>query len=304
LKDLSASGVCGNASIQESKFIPNEANTPIGTIFPEAKIVWDQHEYQLGRIAVRRLKSSSDQVEIAFNSIDTQIPVSGELTKILDIDFAKEDMRKDRELDPNFFHLGNFLHNEDTSVDLFNRVREYQVFYKEFEKSKRYGYSLLRNESKGTRINLIRARKGQRFDYVMMGSNDYLGLGAHPEVIQAAKEALDKYGFGSTGSPVTTGLTKVHHDLCNKLAELHNKEAAILFNSGYAANVGALAGILRPGDLVVTDQLCHASIQDGLHMARATTRFFKHNNIESLEEILKKERLLPKSKQLLHPVIY
>ena len=136
LKDLSASGVCGNASIQESKFIPNEANTPIGTIFPEAKIVWDQHEYQLGRIAVRRLKSSSDQVEIAFNSIDTQIPVSGELTKILDIDFAKEDMRKDRELDPNFFHLGNFLHNEDTSVDLFNRVREYQVFYKEFEKSK------------------------------------------------------------------------------------------------------------------------------------------------------------------------
>jgi 8-amino-7-oxononanoate synthase len=218
------------------------------------------------------------------------LPTTGQLSKVLEVDFIKEDMKKERELDPNVFSIGHFKEIDDNSVDILNRVREYGIFYREFEKSKRYGYNLIRDESMGTRVNLTRPRKGNRHDYIIMGSNDYLGLGAHPEVIAAAKKALDIYGFGSTGSPMTTGLTKVHMELCERLAQLHQKESCLLFNSGYAVNVGTLPGILRPGDLVVTDQLCHASIQDGLQMARATSRYFKHNNIDHLEQILEKER--------------
>ena len=123
-----------------------------------------------------------------------------------------------------------------------------------------------------------------------MGSNDYLGLGSHPEVVEAAKLALDKYGFGSTGSPVTTGQTDLHVELCEKIARIHNKEAALLFNSGYAANIGIISAVTTLGDLVIADQLCHASIQDGMTMSKATSRFFKHNNPEQLRAILEKER--------------
>jgi glycine C-acetyltransferase len=108
--------------------------------------------------------------------------------------------------------------------------------------------------------------------------------------VEAAKLALDKYGFGSTGSPVTTGQTDLHVELCEKIARIHNKEAALLFNSGYAANIGIISAVTTLGDLVIADQLCHASIQDGMTMSKATSRFFKHNSPEQLRAILEKER--------------
>lgn len=101
---------------------------------------------------------------------------------------------------------------------------------------------------------------------------------------------MDHYGFGSTGSAVSTGLSDIHKDLCEKLARMHQQEAAILFNSGYAANVGIVTSLCSTNDLIIADQLCHASIQDAMTMSKGTSRFFKHNNVEHLRMILEKER--------------
>jgi len=102
--------------------------------------------------------------------------------------------------------------------------------------------------------------------------------------------ALENYGFGSTGSPLTTGTTVLHEELCHKLSSLFKKESAILFNSGYAANIGAISALLREGDLCSIDVLAHASLHDATKMSDSTKLTFNHNNILHLERLLSKHR--------------
>lgn len=263
----------------------------VGDIISAAKLTWESKEVSLGRLVIRRvIDKGSGVFYLAFSTVDIKVPVGESLSKLLVINLDRSDMIDDRELSSERFNLSNFVENEFTNVDLFARVRDFSVFHRDWEQSQKYAYQNFRSASKGSRINLKRPRKDGRTDYIMMGSNDYLGLGAHPEVIEAAKKALDLYGFGATGSPVSTGLSDLHFDLCEKLARIHQKESAILFNSGYAANVGIIAALCSVNDLVIADQLCHASIQDGMQMAKATSRFFKHNNVQHLRDVLEKER--------------
>jgi 8-amino-7-oxononanoate synthase len=261
-----------------------------GDIVPAAKIAWEGREVALGRLVVRRLSHDSNRSEVAFSTVDIQVPVTGVLSKYLEIDFDKDEHFDDKELNIDKFSLAHFIENEYTNVDLFDRVREFSIYHREWLRSDRYAYQNVRHNSKGNRVNLTRQRKSGRSDYILFGSNDYLGLGSHPEVVDAARNALDVYGFGSTGSPVTTGQSSLHIELCKKLAKIHNKEAAILFNSGYTANIGIICALTSTNDLIIADQLCHASIQDAMQMSRATSRFFKHNNIEHLRATLEKER--------------
>lgn len=260
----------------------------IGSIVPNSKINWDDKEVALGRLVIRRSSERDDAFEYAFSTVDIDVPVTGKLSHKLEI--ALEEPKGAFELSPDRFSLASFLENENSSSDLFDRVHQFGVFHNDWVKSKKYAYQHTRIDSKGARINLRRPRRGGRLDYLSMGSNDYLGLGSHPEVIEAAKQALDVYGFGSTGSPVTTGYTELHRELCARVAKMHQKEAAILFNSGYTANIGVITALCGPNDLIIADQLCHASIQDGMQMSRGTSRFFKHNSPEHLRQILEKER--------------
>lgn len=262
----------------------------VGDIFPTAKLTWDKGESFLGRMVLRRLHKGEKHWDVAFSTVDAKVPVTGTLSHCLDIKLAKEDFGHPSELNSNRFSLAHFVENEFHNVDLFERVRQYGIFHRDWESSKKYGYNTVREASKGPRVNLTRVRKNGRKDYIIMGSNDYLGLGAHPEVVDAAKKALDLYGFGSTGSPVSTGTTDLHIELSAKVARIHQKEAALLFNSGYAANVGIITSLTTTNDLIIADQLCHASIQDAMQMSKATSRFFKHNNAEHLEALLQKER--------------
>ena len=262
-----------------------------GTIVSAAKLVWGEFEVSLGRLAFRRLIArESGGYEVAFSTIDIKVPVTGNLSKLLELNFDDDETGFDFELNHEKFSLAHFIENEYANADLFDRLRKFELFRTRWEKSDKYGYKTVRESSKGERVNLTRVRKNERKDYIVMGSNDYLGMGSHPEVIKAAHEALDIYGFGSTGSPVTTGTTDLHIELCDKLAKLHRKEAAILFNSGYAANVGIIPAVTAANDLVIADMLCHASIQDAMQMSKATSRFFKHNDVAHLEQILQKER--------------
>ena len=123
---------------------------------------------------------------------------------------------------------------------------------------------------------------------VMLGSNNYLGLTSDPRVMQGARDALDRYGPGLTGSRLLNGTIDLHQQLEAELAEWIGTEAAIVFTTGHQANLGALGTLLGPGDTVVADSGDHASILDGCILSRAKLRPFRHNRIDKLERTLEK----------------
>ena len=121
---------------------------------------------------------------------------------------------------------------------------------------------------------------------VMLGSNNYLGLSSHPEVKQAAAEALEKYGTGCAGSRLLNGTLDIHVELEERLARFMRREAVITFATGYQANVGALSTLLGRHDQVFMDSLDHASLIDGVRLGFGKDRKFKHNDMADLDKKL------------------
>jgi 8-amino-7-oxononanoate synthase len=123
---------------------------------------------------------------------------------------------------------------------------------------------------------------------IMLGSNNYLGLTGDERVKSAARDALETYGTGLTGSRLLNGTTPLHLDLERELAEWMETEDAIVFTTGYQANLGAIGTILGPGDTVICDSADHASILDGCRLSGAKLRPFRHNQMEKLEKMLER----------------
>lgn len=125
-------------------------------------------------------------------------------------------------------------------------------------------------------------------DVIMLTSNNYLGLSTHPEVIKAVKEAADKYGTGTCGARLHNGTTVLHKQLEEKMAEFFRTESAMIVSAGYLANVSALSTLCNDSDsVIITDQLNHMSIVDGIAMSNAKVKIFTHNDMDKLEYILK-----------------
>ena len=121
---------------------------------------------------------------------------------------------------------------------------------------------------------------------IMLGSNNYLGLTADPRVIEAAHEAIRRYGTGVTGSRLLNGTLDLHLELEAELAGWLGTEDALVFSTGHQANLGAIGTILGPEDTVVVDSGDHASILDGVLLSRAKMRAFRHNRLDLLEKRL------------------
>lgn len=125
--------------------------------------------------------------------------------------------------------------------------------------------------------------------YLLLASNSYLGLSTHPGVIEAASAALRKYGTGSGGSRLVSGSSDLHRQLEETIAGFKNTESAILFSSGYLANVGMISSLVGPGDTIFSDELNHASIIDGCRLSKADIKIYSHLDTGHLEDLLKKE---------------
>lgn len=121
-------------------------------------------------------------------------------------------------------------------------------------------------------------------------SNDYLGLRDHPRVVEAVREALERYGLGSGASQLVSGYTELHAQLEERLARFKGTPACVLFGSGYLANVGTIPVLTGEGDLILSDELNHASLIDGCRLSKAERRIFRHKDYQQLEEMLKRER--------------
>jgi len=171
-----------------------------------------------------------------------------------------------------------------TAIDLFDKTRNHERL-EQLQAAREQDllpYFRLMEGQAGPVVTMEGAER------VMLGSNNYLGLTGDERVKQGARDALEEYGTALTGSRFLNGTVPLHLDLERELAEWMNTEDALVFTTGYQANVGCIATLLSPGDTVICDSGDHASILDAVSMSRARIRPFRHGRIEKLESMLER----------------
>jgi len=125
-------------------------------------------------------------------------------------------------------------------------------------------------------------------EVIMLASNNYLGLSTQPGIKEEVIRVIEKYGTGSGGSRLTTGNYDLHEELERELADFKGTEDALVFNTGYMANIGILTTVVGSEDVIICDKLNHASIIDGCRLSKARLMVYRHNDLERLERVLKR----------------
>jgi glycine C-acetyltransferase len=124
-------------------------------------------------------------------------------------------------------------------------------------------------------------------EVINLSSNNYLGLATHPKLRRTSIEATRKFGCGTAAVRTIAGTMTIHMDLEKQIARFKDAEAAVVFQSGFTANAGTVAAVLGKDDLIISDELNHASIIDGCRLSKATIKIFRHRDLEDCERILK-----------------
>jgi 8-amino-7-oxononanoate synthase len=124
--------------------------------------------------------------------------------------------------------------------------------------------------------------------YLSFCSNDYLGLANHPQLIAALQQGAAQYGVGAGAAHLVSGHTQAHHELENALADFVGKPAALLFSTGYMANLGAVQALVGKDDTIFADKLNHASLNDAMQLSRAKVQRYRHNDMAQLAQLLEK----------------
>lgn len=181
--------------------------------------------------------------------------------------------------------LLDFFDIED--ADIIKRAKIFNEYANHIRTIKHDYYRRISLDGSGPVMNVINQYDGGKpQEMVYLASNDYLNLTKHPRTIAAGIEALKKYGSGAGSVPLLGGTFDIHVELEKKIAKFKGCEDAILYSSGYGSNVGSLLGMLQSKDVAILDRLVHASIIDGCK--GTNVKYFKHNDMKSLERILSK----------------
>jgi 8-amino-7-oxononanoate synthase len=161
-----------------------------------------------------------------------------------------------------------------------DRCREFNAWIASLKSANQFFY-LRQFDPPASPIVSMHGRK-----FIMLGSNNYLGLATHPKVVEATASALREYGTGACSSRVLTGTTSLHNRLEERLAEFKGTEAAVVFSTGFMTMMGTVSALTAEGDVVLSDELNHASIVEGCRLTGAEVRIYKHNDMGSLEQQL------------------
>ncbi|OJJ17333.1 hypothetical protein BKI52_30450 [marine bacterium AO1-C] len=176
-----------------------------------------------------------------------------------------------------------------TAWDATDKSKLVQEVLRMVNNDRRNPYSKVLRTGSATRGIVGDAYNDEEQEAIIWTTNLYLGLNRDPQVMEEASIALGNFGTGMGTSAAASGMTNHHLEFEKEFADLTGKPSACLFPTGYTANVGAVAGLLGRNDVVVIDQLCHASIVDGARLCGATVRTFQHNNADDLEAVLQSE---------------
>jgi glycine C-acetyltransferase len=187
-------------------------------------------------------------------------------------------------MDSRNHSLADFINVED--ADIMGRARLFKEFSKDLTEKRHAQYRRVSLDGSGPIMKVRDNYTGDIREMVYLASNDYLNLTKHPRTIAAGKAALEKYGSGAGSVPLLGGTLDVHIELEEKVAKFKGCESAIIYTSGFGSNCGTLLSMLGEKDIAILDMLVHASIIDGCK--NSNTKFFRHNDMNSLEHVLSK----------------
>lgn len=196
--------------------------------------------------------------------------------------------------------LIDFLDIDD--CDISKRAKIFNDYANHTKKNKHDYYKRVSLSGSSPVMNIYDQYTGREKEMVYLASNDYLNLTRHPRTIAAGMKALKEYGTGAGSVPLLGGTFDIHVELERKIAKFKGCENAILYSSGYGANCGSLLALLQDKDIAILDRLVHASIIDGCK--NTNVKFFKHNSLKSLEQILERSKKQYRTKLIVVDGVY
>lgn len=190
----------------------------------------------------------------------------------------------------------------DIFIDSTDIRTKTKVFYPKFIDICNHGEYFYRRtlvSGNSHRVATVDAESGAERDMLMFASNNYLGLSTHPRIIEAVKKATDKYGYGTGSVALLSGTSDIHRMLERRIADFYKCESAVVFPTGYQANLGTLQAMLLENDVALADMYSHASLIDGVRLSSGTLKYFQHNDMNHLERLMQRASKFFKGKLIM-----